>query len=297
MMQTESRGPDAQWMVEPGGSYQMCGRTVPRLPAGAYTCTVDCYGNQHLVAKRLNVDDLIDFPDSLPSCVLREIGEFWKLGDKFRRYGFLHRRGYLFYGKQGGGKSSLVHQITSQIVTGGHVAFFCENPYPFIQCLETFRKVEPARPMVCVFEDVDAIIEQYGDSLLLQWLDGNHQVDKAVNLASTNYPAKLDRRIIARPRRFDRIHRIDAPEPRLRAAYFARKMPDQPAGERARWAQLSEGLPFAALAEMVISVQCLGNDVEETVALLRKLDRHAPNSGELEPEVEQPHTNGVAQNA
>src|SRR5262249_23195198 len=81
----------------------------------------------------------------------------------------------------------------------------------FNRCVALFRQVEPDRPIVCVFEDIDAIIAVYGDSDLLQWLDGNQQVDRAGNLASTNYPEKLDRRIIARPRRFDRILRIATP--------------------------------------------------------------------------------------
>src|SRR5436305_11702487 len=115
MSHCPTRGPDVQWTVN-GNDYQMCGRTVERLPAGAYTCSVDHCGNHHLTAKELHVDDLIDFPGSLPSLVLHEIGHFWQLGETFRRYGFLHRRGDLFYGKQGGGKSSLIHQVTSQIV-------------------------------------------------------------------------------------------------------------------------------------------------------------------------------------
>src|SRR5262249_5544417 len=81
-----------------------------------------------------------------------------------------------------------------------HVAFFCGHPAVFIRCLELFRRVEPERPIVCVFEDIDAIIKYYGDSDLLQWLDGNHQVDQAGNLASTHYPEDLDRRIISPPR-------------------------------------------------------------------------------------------------
>lgn len=283
----------SQWMVMGGGQYKVCGRTMRRLPAGAYTCSQDCYGNPLFTLKMLKVDDLIDFEDSLPSRILGEIGKFWTLGDRFRKYGFLHRRGYLLYGKQGCGKSSLIHQIISKIVAAGHVAFFGEYPQAFIRCMEQFRGVEPDRPMVCVFEDIDAIIEHYGDSDLLQWLDGNHQVDRAVNLASTNYPEKLDRRIISRPRRFDRILRITSPDERLREAYYTRKLPDISAAERAEWVRLTEGLPFAALAEVVISVRCLGNDLEETVELLKKLDAHNPSSDEFADEgaVE---TNGVA---
>jgi hypothetical protein len=272
-----------QWMIQGQGHFRMCGPTVKTLPAGAYTCYQDCYGNLDLVQKHLEVDDLVDFADSLPSRILHEIDHFWKQGDSFRRYGFLHRRGYLLYGKQGGGKSSVIHQVVSRIVAAGHVAFFCEQPQVFIHCMSQFRNVESDRPMVCIFEDIDATIEHFGDSDLLQWLDGNHQVNKAVNLATTNYPEKLDRRIVSRPRRFDRIFRIDAPDARLRTAYFARKMPDQSTVERAKWVELSEGLQFAALAEMVIGVKCLGNDLEQTVKVLREMDIHNPSSEEFNP--------------
>jgi hypothetical protein len=269
-----------QWTLNGPNTFRSCGRTLAELPAGAYTCFADNCGTPLYQRRDLQVDDLIDFPDSLSSRVLHEIDRFWTLGDRFGQLGFLHRRGYLFYGKQGGGKSSLVHQIIARIVDAGHVAFFCQHPYWFVRCLEQFRQTEPERPAVCVFEDIDAIIRHYGDSELLQWLDGNHQVSKAVNLATTNYPEKLDRRIISRPRRFDRILRIDAPDDRLREAYISRKLPGQSAEERARWVALSEGLPFAALAELVISVHCLGNEVEEAVAQLRGLDTHFPSSGE-----------------
>jgi SpoVK/Ycf46/Vps4 family AAA+-type ATPase len=229
----------------------------------------------------LLADDYIDFPDGLPSRVLRDIGLFWTLRDRFQHFGFLHRRGYLFYGKQGCGKSSLIHQIVQGVVAAGHVAFFCDHPHVFLTAMEEFRRVAPGRPLVCVFEDIDAIIKRFGDAALLQWLDGNHQVDRVVNLASTNYPERLDRRIVSRPRRFDRILRIEAPDARFRDAYLARKLGQVSAVERARWVELTEGLPFAALAELVISVECLGNDLDESVALLKSLDAQTPSSLEF----------------
>jgi hypothetical protein len=282
-MDEQSNSQTLQWMVLPNNTYQMCGQTVGVLPAGAYSCITDCYGNSQFQGRLLHVDDLIDFPDSLPSRILHEIGAFWTVGERFRKYGFLHRRGYLLYGKQGSGKSSLIHQIIARIVADGNLAFFCDEPTSFIRGMEQLRRVEPERPIVCVFEDIDALIARYGDTDLLQWLDGNHQVNKAVNIASTNYPEKLDRRIVARPRRFDRLLRIDAPDARLRAAYFARKMPEVDRAELDRWVGLTDGLPFAALAEVVISVQCLGHDLEETVNLLKSLDEGSPNSEEYYP--------------
>jgi len=282
--------PVSQWMVLEDGQFRVCGETVPQLPAGAYNCILDQYGNPIMQGKNLKVDDLLEFQDSMSAQILEEISRFWTLRERFRKYGFLHRRGYLFHGKQGSGKSSLIHQIVAQIIKAGHLAFFCDCPQVFSRCLERFRRVEPDRPILCVFEDIDAIIARYGDSDLLQWLDGNLQVDCAVNLASTNYPERLDKRIISRPRRFDRIIKVSSPDRHIRSAYFAQKLPDLTLAERVRWVDLSEGLPFAALAELVISVECLGNDLEQAAALLKQLDSDQPSSVDDE-------ANGVAAGA
>jgi hypothetical protein len=271
-----------QWKVAMPGLYEACGITHRNLPAGAYACSVNQYGEPQLLAKDLQVDDLIDFVDSLPSQILQEIENFWSLGDKFQRHGYLHRRGYLLYGPQGSGKSSVVHQVVHRIIKAGHVAVFCEHPGVLTRSMELFRKIEPERPLVCMFEDIDAMIEVHGDSELLQWLDGSHQIDKVINIATTNYPERLDRRIVSRPRRFDRIIKIEAPAAGIRETYFAKKLPDLPAEELARWVELTDGLSFAALAELVISVACLGNSVEETVRLLRTIDDQHPSSREFE---------------
>jgi hypothetical protein len=147
-----------QWMVLPDAGFQACGQTRTQLPPGGYSCTQDCYGRIQLQPQQLLADDYIDFPDGLPSRVLRDIGRFWRLRDRFQHFGFLHRRGFLFYGKQGCGKSSLIHQIVQGIVAAGHVAFFCDHPHLFLAAMQEFRRVEPERPLICVFEDIDAIM-------------------------------------------------------------------------------------------------------------------------------------------
>jgi hypothetical protein len=273
--------PDLQWTLSRDGSFVVCGRTVRQLHPGAYNVYGDNCGELHFKPHPLHTDDLIEFPMSLSANVLAEIERFWSMGDRFARLGFAHRRGYLFYGKQGCGKSSLIHQIVARIVAAGHVAFFCDHPYWFTSGLARFREVEPQRPVVCIFEDIDATIKQHGDSQLLQLLDGNAQVNKVVNLASTNYPERLDRRIVARPRRFDRLLKIEAPDARLREAYFVRKLPELAPNDLARWVELSAGLPFAALSELVISVECLGHDLEAAAHMLHELDRHTPSSDQF----------------
>src|SRR5262249_22073090 len=90
-------------------------------------------------------------------------------------------------------------------------------------------------------------------------------------------------RIVSRPRRFDRIIKIEAPSSRIRETYLSRKLPELVArNELSRWVELTQGLSFAALAELVISVACLGNNLEETIRLLRMLDDQQPSSREFE---------------
>jgi hypothetical protein len=272
-----------QWKIVQAGVFEICGLTAQKLPSGAYGCSLNQYGDVQLMTRDLQVDDLIDFADSLPAKILHEIENFWDLGDLFLKHGYLHRRGYLLYGPQGSGKSSVVHQVVHRIIKAGHVAVFCEHPGFLTRAMEVFRKIEPDRPVVCLFEDIDAIIEIHGDSELLQWLDGSHQINKVINIATTNYPERLDRRIVSRPRRFDRIIKIESPTASIRETYFRKKLPDLATnGHLAHWVTLTEGLSFAALAELVISVACLGNNLEETVTLLRGLDDHQPHSKEFD---------------
>src|SRR5713226_994909 len=215
-----------QWKIVQSGVFEICGQTAARLPSGAYGCSLNQYGDVQLMSRDLQVDDLIDFADSLPAKILHEIESFWDLGDLFLKHGYLHRRGYLLYGPQGSGKSSVVHQVVHRIIKASHVAVFCEHPGFLTRAMEVFRKIEPDRPVVCIFEDIDAIIEMHGDSELLAWLDGSHQINKVINIATTNYPERLDRRIVSRPRRFDRIIKIEAPTATMRETYLRKKLPE-----------------------------------------------------------------------
>ncbi|MFM9959907.1 MAG: AAA family ATPase [Planctomycetaceae bacterium] len=276
------RSSTLQWSVLSGGGYQVCGRTLPKLPEGAYDCDADMDGSIRFNPRTLKVDELIDCSAGLSSKLLKEIEQFWTLGERFHKHGFLHRRGYLLHGRQGSGKSSVVHQIICRTIAAGGIAFFCEHPSTFFSCMQQFRSVEPQRPILCIFEDIDSMTQGYGSSALLQWLDGNHQVDRVVNIATTNYPEKLERRLIARPRRFDRVLCINCPDRELRDAYFARKLPELSVEERRRWLELSDDLSFASMSELIISVCCLDKDLAETAALLKELDRKQPSSSEYD---------------
>lgn len=256
-----------QWAVLGSGQYKAVGTTVKKLPPGMWTYNFTPNG-LIFIQRPINVDELLKFPNSVSEKVLHEISEFWTRAKYFKKYGFLHRRGYLFYGPQGGGKSCLVQLIVADIISRGGLVLICENnPANVDAVLQTFRVVEPDRPLICLFEDIDAIIKSYGEANLLSLLDGENQINTVINLATTNYPELLPKRIVSRPRRFDRIIKIENPNAEIRRVYFKERLKIKDV-ELDKWVEASDGWSFAACAELVISVKCLGNSWEDTLKAL-----------------------------
>lgn len=243
------------------GSKNNCfvvGRNTKVLPSGFYTTRQNDDGSYSYYRQTVKTDELISFRNSPVAEILDEIKKFWNNSDKFKQYGFLQRRGYMFYGPPGSGKTAIAEQIVYSTVANGGVAFMCRNdPEDFSGGLAWFRKFEPERQIVCLFEDIDSIINNYGDSQLLSCLDGENQVDHVLNIATTNYPESLDKRIINRPRRFDRIIKIGFPDAEIREQYFITKLNISPT-EVKEWVTVTENFSFAAMTDLVINVKCFG---------------------------------------
>lgn len=249
------------------GSKSNCfvvGRNTKILPSGFYTTRQNDDGSYSYYRQTVKTDELISFKNSLAAEILSEINHFWNNADKFKQYGFLQRRGYMFYGPPGTGKTAITEQIVSATVNAGGVAFMCRNdPEDFSGGLAWFRKYEPERQIVCLFEDIDSIIDRYGESDLLSCLDGENQVDHVLNIATTNYPENLDKRIINRPRRFDRIVKIGYPDAKIREQYFTTKLNIKPA-EVKKWVSVTKNFSFAAMTDLVINVKCFGYTLDDS---------------------------------
>lgn len=267
----------SQWAMVGSGMWKTQSKTDRKLVPGEYTIAIDGHDDRPVFIKKdSKTDDLITFEGGLADAIFREINNFWKKEKVFKKVGFLHRRGYLLYGPQGQGKSALVRQILNSVVKDGGVVFHCGSPTAFEKGLVAFRQVEPERPLVCVFEDIDAIIKRYGEEEILSILDGANQIDRVLNVATTNYPEYLDKRIVSRPRRFDRVYKIYPPDEKVRRKYLSLKLTVGHNIEE--WIKATAGLSFAGLTEVVISVVCLGNDLKKTVEILKNLEKGQPSS-------------------
>jgi hypothetical protein len=246
-------------------------QTHDQLPPGVYSCGLSQVGP---ILQRMTVqtDDLLMLPDEASSDLVNEFRRFWTLGDAFRARGFLHKRGFLVWGPPGSGKTSTFALLMRSLIdTLGGVILFLESPTVAAECLALARRIEPERPMIAVMEDIDALIEKYGESEYLALLDGEAQVDNIVFLASTNYPERLDPRFVDRPSRFDTIRYVGMPSAAARECYFLAKEPDISKEELARWVEVTEGLSIAHLKELIIAVRCLGQPLEGAGGVAERL--------------------------
>ncbi|MFK5088309.1 AAA family ATPase, partial [Klebsiella pneumoniae] len=76
-------------------------------------------------------------------------------------------------------------------------------------------------------EDIDATLEIYNESTVINLLDGVDRVDKIVFLATTNYPEKLGTRIMNRPSRFDKRFKVGYPTDNTRKIYLEHLIQDE----------------------------------------------------------------------
>jgi len=272
------------WAKVSHNTFSAVGDTEKILPAGFYELTINNTGSILFSKRRLITDELIIPNDPIMSNTLEEINAFWKNREKFERYGFLHRRGYMFYGPPGSGKSALVSLIMKEIIKNGGVIFNGKRPDILEMGLKQFRILEESRPIICLFEDIDAIIRNYGEESLLSLLDGESQIDKVLNIATTNYPEKLDKRLINRPRRFDRVLKIEMPNNEVRKQYLKFKLPDFSEKEIDIWVERTTGYSFAAMSDLIVSVKCFDYSLEKASKRLDDLLFSEKNSNNYEKE-------------
>jgi AAA+ superfamily predicted ATPase len=278
---------ESVWGVMGNGNiYTSNPNTADKIAPGAYVATYNMQVGHHLRKVNVKTDDLIILPDDSSEKMLTHIKEFWELKEKFDTFGYLHKRGILLFGPPGSGKTSTIVQTVSQIVSMGGVAIYTDYPPEALVNLRTLRDIEPERHVVVIIEDVDEVIMRYGDKSLTAMLDGEHNMDNILFIATTNYPERLPPRIIKRPSRFDIVQYIGMPGPAARKEYLKRRLETNiTPSELSIWTEKTEGLSIAHLKELIILHFVYGKELDEAINRMQK-GIHIPNSNTFTREID-----------
>jgi len=274
---SDFRKASRQWSVYGGRRFTPCEEVQGKLDPGQYQIAFNESLGIHFVKKIVQVDNLLDLPDDASESILRDINTFWQREDFFRKYGFLWKRGILLWGPPGSGKTCLIQILSKKITDIGGISIYADGDPSFIaRGLQILRHIEPLRPIILIFEDLDAIVHQYGENSLLALLDGELQIDNMVSIATTNYPEKLDERIINRPSRFDVIKMIDMPSAEARSVFLKAKNPrlaNDPE-ELELWVKSTNKFSIAHMKELIVGVECLGDPFEKTLRRIKDMINH-----------------------
>lgn len=250
--------------------------TTESLPPGAYRCGISNELGPILSLAKLSTDNLLTLPEIPVQEVLQEIVDFQAKREEFKKRKMLFKRGIFLWGPPGSGKTSAIHMLLDLVVNKhGGIALLVENPGNAGACLSMIRAREPDRQILCILEDLDALVQHYDESSFLSLLDGESQVDNIVFVATTNYPEKLDKRFKDRPSRFDLIKYVGMPSDQSRESYLRQSEPGLSNDEVKAYVTGSKGYSMAHLKELLILTKVFGKSLKEATERINTMRSQA----------------------
>ena len=177
---------------------------------------------------------------------VKEIVEFLKNAQKFRKVGARIPKGVLIVGPPGTGKTLIARAIAGEAA----VPFFFTSGSEFEEMLvgagasrvrDLFEKAKKVSPAIIFIDEIDAVGRKRGTVLhtgtseqtlnqILVEMDGFDKNTNVIVMGATNRPDVLDPALL-RPGRFDRIIALDLPDIAARKAILIVHSGDKPLGE------------------------------------------------------------------
>ncbi|PON22921.1 ATP-dependent Zn protease [Trichoderma gamsii] len=211
-------------------------------------------------------DDVILNP-AMKDKLVQDIEGFFNSRDMYGKLKIPWKRGLIFHGVPGNGKTISIKAIINALAKRPHPVQSlyvksldaCSGPKWSIK--QIFRKARRMAPCLLIFEDLDSLVGDSTRSYFLNEVDGLESNDGILMIGSTNHIEQLDPAVTKRPSRFDRKYHFKLPNEDERIAYcryWRQKFSesdtvDFPDEMCTVIAQLTEEYSFAYLKELFIT--------------------------------------------
>ena len=156
---------------------------------------------------------------------------FFHREEWFRQHNLPYRRGYLFWGPPGNGKTATIRVMASHPHIRPYSLDLSNMEEKSADVVRLFEKAAENTPALVILEDLDRAFPNEGKrtkertvsfQTLLNCLDGVGTQPGVIVVATANDPTCLDAAILKRPGRFDRVVQFRNPDPDLRRQYYKR---------------------------------------------------------------------------
>ena len=218
-------------------------------------------GNTHSYEATVDWESII-LPDDLKETLLNDVKSFFKRGvDVYKNLNLNPFRKILLAGVPGTGKTMLCNALAKWALDNKYQAIYVSSAD---QEGSKFWKIQHAlfsasnskKPSLIILEEIDAYLHDEEKALILNVLDGSEAFENEFGtllVATTNYPEAIDKRVLKRPGRLDRIYVVPPVKNDDQAAamlkLYLRHMWRE---EHAELAQELVGYPGSFVREVVI---------------------------------------------
>lgn len=220
-------------------------------------------------------DDIV-LPAGVAEDIRDNVETFFRSREKYQALRIPHRRGFLFAGPPGCGKTLTLKALASTI-PAKFVTVLGRSDVNDGDIERAFYLAEKYMPSVVVIEELEKLVESKDVSLahFLNLVDGLKVSDGVLLIATSNEPGKLDPALLHRPSRFDRVWKFSLPKQEQRFALL-RKRGGAYFSEAAleEVARKSDGFSMAYVQEIVVNAlldSAHNGDSPDDQTLLRSL--------------------------
>jgi hypothetical protein len=260
---------------------------IQRITTRRDSSYLHVFGSGYRRVGRFIWDDLV-LSESVVHLIRKDFETFLKRESWFRTRRLPFRRGYLFHGPPGNGKTSVIRAMLNQGKLDGHsIALFSEKTDDY-HLERMFQLAASNAPSLIVLEDIDRAFPRTPSQLaptkvslshLLNCLDGLGTQEGVIVVATANDPTTLDAAILRRPGRFDRVVEFPVPDGGLRATYFRKFIPHLTEAEVQGCVGQSDRFSFAQLREAHILAgqrayeragEVSGRELSDAICFLRQ---------------------------
>lgn len=226
-----------------------------------------CLSRDRDIDRQVACADLGDLTLSpgIERAVNEQVLGFFDAKDSYTSYGVPWKRGVLFTGPPGNGKTQTIKAIANRLRRPVLYVRSFDSPRRYGGSSESegirslFKNARRAAPCILVLEDLDSLVSKDVLSVFLNEMDGLSANEGLLTIATTNHPQKLDPALRNRPSRFDRTIEFTLPARSERLRYIQRTTStwdetarmSESGAEKASVA--SAGLSFASLKEACLS--------------------------------------------